>query len=225
MDFRTVLVNKPWGYEYLIYESDEVAVWLLKILHGRSTSLHCHPLKTTGLVILSGEAELGFISDSKKIYAPDKQMIRRGLFHSTRATSKNGVVLLEIETPKDKFDLVRLVDDFGREAIGYESQSHFTVRPEDALWIEDPAEPGKVEYRNSEADFTIQRATLLSEIHEIPDNEIVMFLKGGLAKMVDERLHLATVPGDVGRADVIKKVAQQMDFLSTETVLLRVASP
>jgi hypothetical protein len=43
--------------------------------------------------------------------------------------------------------------------------------------------------------------------------------------MVDERLHLATVPGDVGRADVIKKVAQQMDFLSTETVLLRIPSP
>lgn len=225
MDFRTVLVNKPWGYEYLIYESDEVAVWLLKILHGRSTSLHCHPLKTTGLVILSGEAELGFISDSKKISAPDKQMIRRGLFHSTRATSENGVVLLEIETPKDKFDLVRLVDDFGREAIGYESQSHFATRPEDALWIEDPPKPGKVEYQNSEAGFTVQRATSLSEIHEIPDNEIVMFLKGGLAKMVDKRRHLATVPGDVGRADVIKKVAMQMDFLSTDTILLRVPSP
>ncbi len=219
-----MLVKKPWGYEYLIYESDEVAVWLLKILHGRSTSLHCHPLKTTGLVLLSGEAELGFISDSKRIAAPDKQMIRRGLFHSTRATSEDGVVLLEIETPKDKSDLVRLVDDFGREAAGYESQSHFTTRPEDALWIEDPLQPGKVEYQNSEAGFTVHRATSLSEIHEIPDDEIVMFLKGGLAKMVDNRLHLATVPGDVGRAEVIKKVAEQMDFLSAETILLRVPS-
>jgi mannose-6-phosphate isomerase-like protein (cupin superfamily) len=224
MDFRTVLVNKPWGYEYLIYESAEVAVWLLRILHGRSTSLHCHPLKTTGLVILSGEAELGFISDSKKITAPDKQMIRRGLFHSTRATSQDGVVLLEIETPNDKSDLVRLVDDFGREAMGYESQNHFETRPKDALWIEDPPKPGKVEYSNSEARFTVQRANNLSDLYEIPNDEIVMFLKGGLVKVVDERLHLATVPGDVGRAEVLKKVAEQMDFLATETIILRVPS-
>jgi hypothetical protein len=49
-----------------------------------------------------------------------------------------------------------------------------------------------------------------------------MFLRGGLVKMVDERLHLATVPGDVGRAEVLKKVAKQMDSLSSETVWLRV---
>ena len=34
-------------------------------------------------------------------------MIRRGLFHSTKALSKDALIF-EIETPKDKHDLVRL---------------------------------------------------------------------------------------------------------------------
>jgi hypothetical protein len=62
---RDIVVQKPWGYEYLIYETPEVALWLLYIEQGKGTSLHCHPKKTTGLILLEGEAELGFIADSK----------------------------------------------------------------------------------------------------------------------------------------------------------------
>ena len=40
-------------------------------------------------------------------------MIRRGLFHSTKAISDEALIF-EIETPKDKHDLVRLNDSYGR---------------------------------------------------------------------------------------------------------------
>lgn len=216
------MVNKPWGYEYLIYESDDVALWLLRILPGKSTSLHSHPLKTTGLVLLSGEAELRFISDSKTISAPDKQMIRRGLFHATKALSPAGVVLLEIETPKDKSDLVRLTDDFGRETKGYETSTSYSPRPPNALWIEDPKHVEKVKYSNTEAEFVVQRLEDVSQLRDLGDGEIVMFLRGGLVKKIDDRLHLTTVPGDVGRGKVVSEVARQMDFLARDTVVLRV---
>ena len=28
-NYRGIIVNKPWGYEYLMYENPEVAVWVL----------------------------------------------------------------------------------------------------------------------------------------------------------------------------------------------------
>ena len=51
-------VKKPWGYEYLAYENENVGLWFLYIAPGQSTSMHCHPKKTTGLVLLDGEAEI-----------------------------------------------------------------------------------------------------------------------------------------------------------------------
>ena len=101
------LVKKPWGEEYLIFQNDVVAIWLLNILPEKSTSLHCHPTKKTGLILLDGKVEidLGFY-EKRILEAPDKIMIRPGLFHSTKAiTSK--ITMLEIEVPIDKSDLVR----------------------------------------------------------------------------------------------------------------------
>ena len=63
---KGVVIDKPWGYEYLVYENQHVALWLLHIAQGQQTSMHCHPTKTTGLVLVQGEAELSFLADKKK---------------------------------------------------------------------------------------------------------------------------------------------------------------
>ena len=62
IDYRNTKVKKPWGSEYLIYQNNDVAIWLLHIIKERHTSLHCHPKKKTGLILLTGKAsvELGF---------------------------------------------------------------------------------------------------------------------------------------------------------------------
>ena len=39
------LVKKPWGEEYLIFQNNVVAIWLLKIKPNHHTSLHCHTEK------------------------------------------------------------------------------------------------------------------------------------------------------------------------------------
>src|SRR3989304_9651884 len=54
VNYSDVIVKKPWGYEYLIFENDFVAIWMLQIIRKRKTSMHCHPNKKTGLVFLSG---------------------------------------------------------------------------------------------------------------------------------------------------------------------------
>jgi hypothetical protein len=221
--YQNVVVTKPWGYEYLVYETSDVALWLLHIEKDKGTSLHCHPMKTTGLVLLEGEAELGFIADSKVIKAPSKQMIRRGLFHSTKAISKNGVLLLEIETPNDKQDLVRLVDNYGRSKIGYETKNEWTDKDETHIWIEEPTNNETKNYKVNETVLSVSHISEITDFDNFHDDEIVMFLKGGIGKAIDGRNHLATVPGDVGIASIIKKVAQEMEYCPAETIVLRVS--
>ena len=59
MPYEKTIVNKPWGYEYLAYENEDVGLWFLNIKKNHQTSMHCHPKKTTGLVLLDGVAGSG----------------------------------------------------------------------------------------------------------------------------------------------------------------------
>ena len=132
------VVKKPWGYEYLAYENKDVALWFLYIKPTHATSLHCHPNKTTGLILLDGKAEVSFLNSSSILNPTNKVMIRKGLFHSTKAISEKGAFVFEIETPVDKQDLVRFKDNYGREGKPYEDETFEMPKAEDCLWIFDP---------------------------------------------------------------------------------------
>src|SRR4051794_580973 len=54
VDYSRVIVRKPWGYEYLLFSNDSVAVWVLYIKAGEETSMHCHARKKTSLIVLDG---------------------------------------------------------------------------------------------------------------------------------------------------------------------------
>jgi mannose-6-phosphate isomerase-like protein (cupin superfamily) len=221
--FRQVVVNKPWGYEYLMYENHQVALWLLHIRQGQETSMHCHPIKTTGLVVLQGEAELSFLTGKKNVRAPEKQMIRRGLFHSTRAISEGGVFMFEIETPNDKNDLVRLSDKYGRVSAGYESSQYAHKRTSECVWINEQTDTSMDEAYSVEGiPFNVSSSSSLEFLDEKKNEDIVIFLKGGLGKYVDGRKHLAVIPGDVGRVCTLKQVAREMEFLEENTMILTV---
>jgi len=122
VDLSKMMVNKPWGYEYLLTNTPLVEVWHLSLDHLRSTSMHCHPNKKTALIVLDGKAEFSTLNKTIKLSALDAVMIDTGVFHSTRSVSKNGLKLLEIETPPMKHDLVRLTDKYGRANTGYEGK-------------------------------------------------------------------------------------------------------
>ena len=49
-------------------------------------------------------------------------MMARGLFHSLKSISRNGLLALEFETPVNKNDLVRFKDSYGREKKSYEGK-------------------------------------------------------------------------------------------------------
>ena len=51
------VVRKPWGYEYVVFRNkNNLSVTLLNIDYNQTTSLHCHPKKKSGFILLSGKA-------------------------------------------------------------------------------------------------------------------------------------------------------------------------
>ena len=44
-NYENVIVNKPWGYEYLAYQNDEVALWLLYIKYDHDSMKYLYECK------------------------------------------------------------------------------------------------------------------------------------------------------------------------------------
>ena len=123
-DYSKVVIKKPWGKEYLIYRNDDVALWALHMNKGAKTSMHCHPNKKTALVVLAGTVKCQTLNSERTLMAGQGSLIGKGVFHSTEDIDPEEVIVMELETPTNKRDLVRLNDAYGRSGKGYESSSH-----------------------------------------------------------------------------------------------------
>ncbi|MBI3619771.1 hypothetical protein HY214_01345 [Candidatus Roizmanbacteria bacterium] len=119
--YRDIVVCKPWGYEYLMFENDYVAIWILHLKKGHETSMHCHPRKKSSLVVISGKVLTSTLTEWFEFGHLQGIIYDAGVFHSTKALSEETFVM-EIETPPMKKDLVRLKDSYGRETQGYEGR-------------------------------------------------------------------------------------------------------
>jgi mannose-6-phosphate isomerase-like protein (cupin superfamily) len=222
MSYKSTIVNKPWGYEYMVYENKEASVWFLYIAPGQSTSMHCHPKKTTGLVLLDGEAEVSFLADKRDMKSLDKVMIRRGLYHSTKAVSDKGAFIFEIENPVDKHDLVRLSDKYGRASKAYEDSTHEIPKAEDCLWIEEPKINESIIYSFANCNLKIETINNVEIINNKLDDDLIMFLKGGLIKNIDGIFHCVTLPGDVGFGRIVKQVSTKLDGVQSGTIIMTI---
>ena len=215
MPYEKTVVTKPWGYEYLVYQNDKVALWFLYIGHNQRTSMHCHPNKTTGLILLDGGAELSFLGNTNQLKPISKTMIRKGLFHSTKATSENGACVFEIETPVDKHDLVRLEDKYGREGSPYEDGRYETPKQDDCLWIKDKAST----YTFSNCDIKVETVNNINIFQNKDDNENIVFLNGGIRT---EDGSLVAQSGDVVVCAVIKRLTKLFPYLVDGTLIMTI---
>lgn len=113
------VISKPWGHEYRIYRDPFFDIWLLTIDPGHATSEHCHPRKSTSLICLSGTGCLQLLTGIYLLSAGQMVAIGRGVFHSTKNIGEQPLEIIEIEVPRNKFDLVRAEDPYGRKASPY----------------------------------------------------------------------------------------------------------
>jgi|TARA_R110000744_G_scaffold94649_5_gene182873 mannose-6-phosphate isomerase-like protein (cupin superfamily) len=219
VSYDKTIVKKPWGYEYLAYENDKVGLWFLYIAKDQQTSMHCHPNKTTGLILLDGEAELSFLSDSCKLKPVSKTMIRKGLFHSTKATSDNGAFVFEIETPVQKHDLVRLEDKYGREGKPYEDSTFETPKQEDCFWIENLSQNTSKEYNFANCNIKVEKIDNINILNQKTDSENIMFLDGGIVTTNGDMVAQA---GDIVSGKIIKKLIKLFPTIDKNTMFMTI---
>ncbi len=116
------MISKPWGQEYRIYVDDFLDVWHLRIDPRQSTSMHSHPRKTTYLLCLAGSGITHTLDRSIAVAPGTVLRIGRGAFHATENTAEDKALMIaEVETPRNKYDLLRLRDSYDRAGQGYET--------------------------------------------------------------------------------------------------------
>lgn len=121
--FLDELIPKPWGREYRIYADNFYDVWKLELGPGKCTSLHFHPRKDTVLMCLGGHGRIKLADGEIDVLPGSHIFIGRGVSHSTTNIGKDELELVEVEHPRNKFDLVRVQDSYGRASQPYESMA------------------------------------------------------------------------------------------------------
>ncbi len=199
-------VIKPWGSEYTIYKNLITSTKLLNLKYNKSTSLHCHPLKKTGFILINGKVDinLGFYN-TKKLESVSRIMIRPGLFHSTKNLYKETATILEIETPIDKDDLVRFKDEYGRENKPYENKNSMIKLDKDDPVFEDPKLNESKTYTVDGVSIVISKTNNIDILKKSRKDSIFAVLEGGLVSN-DNKYVLS--PGDIVGMETIKKLTE-----------------
>ncbi len=184
-DYSKVVVKKPWGYEYLIFSNAAIAVWILYLKAGAQTSMHCHPGKKTSLVVLEGKVKCSSIAEDLDRSAGEGLLIDRGVFHQTTTVSESGAFVMEIETPVNKRDLVRLKDKYGREGKGYETEDQHSFNTQNYNYIsfQNPGIQQNLKKRFGQCTMTFKKLTgakVLDEILELNPEDVICILEGRL---------------------------------------------
>lgn len=185
VDYSGMVVDKPWGYEYLAFQNDNVAVWVLHIKKDFQTSIHCHPNKKTSLAVLQGRVICSTLNDEMTLGVGEGLFLEKGVFHSTRAVSPEEAIVVETETPPNKKDLVRLGDKYGRKDKGYEGKHYYFRMGLGKYAHLEPFRAGSDTHRKiGECHFRILRGeeskNFLGDALNL-ENQVVCILSGAIA--------------------------------------------
>ena len=214
------IVNKPWGYEYVVYRNaSKLVVTLLKINYNNSTSLHCHPQKKSGFILLEGKAlfQLGLWKKRSEVHtSPSKRMIARGLFHSIKALSKDGLTALEFETPVDKNDLVRFKDNYGRAQKSYEGKKFTKIMTSDLLKFKKPSLRKKQIYKIKKAKIVIETHRDFKKLLKNKPNTIFAILEGSISDTLGRNV---LAYGDIIKTNDLKVLSKVFKVKKYLTVL------
>lgn len=215
--FDNSLVKKAWGSEWRLYSNENLAIWALSIDKGKRTSFHSHPNKLTGLIVIDGMAKVQFINNSITLKALDKLAIFPRRFHSTEALSNNCLVL-EVESPEDKLDLVRLSDDYGRVDQGYETEENYLPLTDFHKTI-----PNTLYHDTTlgKCHLTIFEPRHIKELGAWEFEDVFVFLRGGL-ETKDNKVVVA--PGDVVSASNLDLLIKKF-LMKPETLVMLINKP
>jgi mannose-6-phosphate isomerase-like protein (cupin superfamily) len=218
--YSNKVVYKPWGYEYIIYrDSNRLAITYVKINPGHKTSLHCHPKKKTGFIILSGNAvvQIGIYKKNVQYHkSVSRLVLRPGLFHSIKATSKQGVEALEFETPFIKKDLIRFKDEYGRKNKAYEGTKFTKNINSGFIRFKKPKLGKKNIYKLSNLKILLEKRKNLKHLPKKDDKTSLAILDGNI---VDNKGQKVISYGEIIKTSTLKILSERFRVKKPITLL------
>jgi mannose-6-phosphate isomerase-like protein (cupin superfamily) len=214
------VVYKPWGYEYVVYsDSNRLAITFVKINYGHKTSLHCHPQKKTGFIILDGKAlvQIGIYKENSKCFRTLSRLVfRPGLFHSIKAISKQGICALEFETPFKKNDLVRFTDDYGRQSKHYEGKKFTKNIGSNFIKFKKPKLGKKRKYNFKNLEILIEVRKNLKNLVKKDDKTTSAILDGNI---VDNNGQNVISYGEIVKTSTLRILSDVFEIRKPLTIL------
>ena len=218
--YKNNIVYKPWGYEYVIFNnSNRLAITFLKINRDHKTSLHCHPKKKTGFIILDGLArvQIGIYKKNIKNYKPLSRLVfRPGLFHSIKSISKNGLYALEFETPFIKKDLVRFRDDYGRQSKNYEGKRFTKKIGSNYIKFKKPKLGSKQKYNFKNLEISLEVRKNLKNFVKKDDKTTCAILDG---EIVDDKARKVISYGEIVKTSTLRILSDMFKIKKPLTIL------
>ena len=214
------VVYKPWGYEYVVYsDSNRLAITFVKINYGHKTSLHCHPQKKTGFIILDGKAlvQIGIYKENSKCFRTLSRLVfRPGLFHSIKAISKQGICALEFETPFKKNDLVRFMDDYGRQFKHYEGKKFTKNIGSNFIKFKKPKLGKKRKYNFKNLEILLEVRKNLKNLVKKDDKTTSAILDGNI---VDNNGQNVISYGEIVKTSTLRILSDAFEIRKPLTIL------
>ncbi len=221
INYNNRVIIKPWGEEYVIFKNKKkVAITYLKIKKGYSTSLHCHPIKKTGFLILKGTAEVqvGIYKRNIKKYNPLSILVLRpGLFHKIKASKKSDLFALEIENPYLKNDLVRMEDNYGRSKKGYESFKNSRKLNSRDITFKKPKNNKKNNYLLNGIKIQISYYKNFHSFNLKKNKSVSIILDG---RIISENKKTVITSGEIVKSTTLKKLAKYF-FINKKILILK----
>lgn len=220
-NYNNRVILKPWGEEYVIFkDKKKIAITYLKLKKGFSTSLHCHPNKKTGFLILKGTAEVqvGIYKKNIKKYKPLSILVLRpGLFHKIKASNKTDLFALEIENPYDKKDLVRMIDNYGRSKKGYESLGNSRPLESQDILFKSPFKSKKDFYKLNGINIELNFYKNFNKYKSYDDGSISIILNGSI---ITKNKTTVIGTGEIVKSFTLKKLSQYFS-VNKEILILK----
>lgn len=217
-NFSNRVILKPWGEEYVIFNNKKkLAITYLKIKKNSSTSLHCHPKKKTGFLILKGTAEVqvGIYKENIKKYKPLSILVLRpGLFHKIKASKNSDLYALEVENPYIKSDLVRMQDNYGRKEKGYESLEYSRKLNDQDILFKHPKKKENKFYKLNGVKINISYTENFKNLKSLDNKSVLIILDG---KIVSKKNKTIITFGEIIKSLTLKKL---LDYFKIEKKLL-----
>ena len=187
-EFELKLVNKPWGFEFELYDNDAISIWCVSIgeehksgylLDSCSTSFHMHTSKTAKVFVLEGAVQLFSNNNSFILNESSSHVLPPRTPHKLNAYHGNAI-LLEVELPSNRSDIIRLTDAYGR------SKNLYSWDIVDSKKVES----WKSELRNKETPFDINiTGSNLSPSMSLSNGVEVKYIDANIEKILELSEH------------------------------------